>query len=168
MHKPQPDDYALTHHQNPSSKHHNTQQTIPSDSAKSTQALKSTSSQLKETILTLRIPKISLPFPSQLHQWQRQLRKSLNEPPIVTCQTKKTSNFKNRLLTFKTLFPKLSNFDPPTLKHTSQMMFIGQIHKHIHKNAQNSLIKHHFCLNSKFRQTFKIIIHQQQLSSPIH
>jgi len=48
MHKPQPDDSALTHHQDPSSKPHNTQQTIPSDLEKSTQTLKLTSSSTQE------------------------------------------------------------------------------------------------------------------------
>jgi len=64
------------------------------------------------------------------------------------------SSVQNKNFEFQNPFSQTLQFWSSHTQNSSQIMFIGHVHKHIHKNAQNSWIKHHFCSNSKIHQNF--------------
>jgi len=68
----------------------------------------------------------------------------------------KTLQFRKKNFEFQNSFSQTLQFWSSHTQNSSQMKFIDHVHKQIHKNAQNSWIKHHFVSIQNFTKLSKL------------
>jgi len=108
---------------------------------------------------------------AQANSWQKQhfrsLRASLTARSSELCpeapghvslevRLSERSSVQNKNFEFQNPFSPTLQFWSSHTQNSSQMKFIGHVHKHIHQNAQNSWIKHDFCLLQNFIKLSKL------------